>query len=400
MNEVTRVLGREEGLGGDPLTAALRREARGWLERMLHEELAVVLGGVRHERTEARQGYRHGTRPRTVTTSLGPVALEFPRGRVTAASGRTREWQSTLLPRYARRARAVDAALIGFYCAGGNQRRLARALHSLLGQGPASRSAISRVVQGLRGEYDAWRQRSLSGVAVQYLYLDAIHLHVRVLKRVEPLPVQVAVGVLADGQKVLLDLRLYVAESAAAWGDFLRGLVERGLLTPRLVIADGSKGLRRALSEVWPPLAVQRCTVHKLRNLAAHCPKRLYPAVQRDYHAIVYAADEAAARRAWVRFTGRWGRELPAVVASLEEAGDELLTFYRFPAAQWKSLRTTNIVERVIEEVRRRVKTQGSLPSTDAVLVLCYGLIATGQLPLRRIAGWKTLQRDVTRHAA
>jgi transposase-like protein len=400
MNEATTVWGTEEGLGSDPLTAAWRREARGWLERMLHEELAAVLGGARQERTGRRPAYRHGTRPRTVTTSLGPVALALPRGRGTEASGRTHECQSPLLPRSARRARAVDAALIGFSCAGGNQRRLARALGSLLGQGPASRSAISRVVQGLRGEYDAWRQRSRSGVALLYLYLDAIHLPVRVLKRVEPFPVQVAVGVLADGQQVRLDLRLSVAESAAAGGDFRRGLVERGLAVPRLVIADGRKGLRRALSEVWPAVAVQRCTGHTLWNLAAPSPKRLYPGVKRDYHAIGYAADEAAARRAWVRFTSRWGRDLPAVVASLEEGGDELLTFYRFPAAQGKSLRTTNIVERVIAEVRRRVKTQGSLPSTDAVLVLCYGLLATGQLPLRRIAGWKTLQCDVRRQAA
>ncbi len=400
MREVTATeQGWEALVGADPLTAALRREARRWIERMLHEELAAVLGSGRHERTAARQGYRHGTRRRRVTTSLGPVDLAIPRGRVQAGA-ELREWQSGLLPRYARRARAVDAALVGFYCGGGNQRRLARALRSLLADGPASRSTVSRVVRGLRQGYEAWRERPLGELGVQYLYLDAIHLHVRVLKRVEPLPVQVAVGVRPDGQKVLLDLRLYVAESAAAWGDFVRGLVERGLVAPALVITDGSKGLRRALSEIWPQAAVQRCTVHKLRNLAAHCPQRLYPAGKRDYHAIVYAADAEAARRAWGRFTRRWGRELPGVVASLEEAGEELLTFYRLPKAQWKSLRTTNIVERVLEEVRRRVKTQGSLPSTEAVLVLGYGLIATGQLPLRRIAGWRTLPRVSNRQAA
>jgi transposase-like protein len=387
-------------VGPDPLTAALRQQARTWIEEMLHAELAAVLGGQRHERTEARQGYRHGTRPRTLATSVGPVALAVPRGRLRGAGGPAAEWQSTLLPRYARRARAVDAALLGFYCAGGNTRRLQRALQSLLGAGPVSRSAVSRVVGMLRAEYATWRTRALAELGVVYLYLDAIHLHVRVLKRVEPLPVQVAVGVLADGQKVLLDLALYAAESASAWGDFLRGLLARGLGAPQLVIADGSKGLRRAVSEVWPTVAVQRCTVHKLRNLAAHCPRRLYPALKRDYHAIVYAADAAAARRAWARCTAKWQRELPAVVQSLEEGGDELLTFYRFPARQWKSLRSTNIVERVIEEVRRRVKTQGALPSVDAVLVLCYGLIATGQLALRRIPGWQTLKQLRARQAA
>lgn len=387
-------------VGPDPVTTALRGEARRWIEQMLQEELAAVLGGDRHERTPGRQGYRHGTRARTLTTSVGVVALAVPRGRVRQPAGRSAEWQSRLLPRYARRTRAVDAALAGFYCAGGNQRRLARALRSLLGDGPASRSAISRVVRALRAEYDNWRTRPLSELGITYLYLDAIHLHVRVLKRVEPLPVQVAVGVRPDGQKVLLDFRLYAAESASAWGDFLAGLVSRGLAAPALVIADGSRGLRRALEEIWPAIPVQRCTVHKLRNLAAHCPRRLYPALKRDYHAIVYAVDAAAARRAWARFVEHWGRELPAVVQSLEEAGEELLTFYRFPARQWKSLRSTNIVERVIEEVRRRVKTQGALPSADAVLVLCYGLIATGQLPLRRIAGWQQLTQALARQAA
>lgn len=396
----TRDQAWEAVVGPDPLTAALRGEARGWIERMLHEELAAVLGGQRHERTAERQGYRHGTRPRTLTTSVGVVELAVPRGRVMQPDGRRAEWQSQVLPRYARRTRAVDAAFAGFYCAGGNQRRLARALRSLLGDGPASRSAISRVVRALRVEYDVWRTRPLGELGVTYLYLDAIHLHVRVLKRVEPLPVQVAVGVLADGQKVLLDFRLYAAESASAWGDFLAGLVARGLPAPALVMADGSKGLRRALSEVWPPVPVQRCTVHKLRNLAAHCPRRVYPALKRDYHAIVYATAAAAAQRAWTQFTQRWERELPAVVQSLEEAGEELLTFYRFPARQWKSLRSTNIVERVIEEVRRRVKTQGALPSADAVLVLCYGLVATGQLALRRIAGWQQLKQVMARQAA
>lgn len=396
----TQDQGWEALVGPDPVTAALRREARGWLERMLHEELAAVLGGQRHERTPERRGYRHGTRPRTLTTSVGVVELAVPRGRVIQPDGRRGEWQSQLLPRYARRARAVDAALAGFYCAGGNQRRLARALRSLLGDGPASRSAISRVVRTLRAAYDVWRTRPLAALGITYLYLDAVHLHVRVLKRVEPLPVQVAVGVRPDGQKVLLDFRLYAAESASAWGDFLAGQVARGLGVPALVIADGSKGLRRALSAVWPAVPVQRCAVHKLRNLAAHCPRRLYPALKRDYHAIVYAADEAAARRAWARFVEHWGRDLPAVVQSLEEAGEELLTGYRFPPRQWKSLRSTNIVERVLEEVRRRVKTQGALPSADAVLVLCYGLIATGQLPLRRIAGWQQLKQVIVRQAA
>jgi transposase-like protein len=145
---------------------------------------------------------------------------------------------------------------------------------------------------------------------------------------------------------------------------------------------------------------VQRCVVHKLRNLAAYCPQRLYPAVRADYHRIVYAANEAEARRAWLRFTAKWGRELPQVVTSLEEAGSALLTFFRFPPSQWKTLRTTNAIERVIEEGRRRIKTQGVLPSVGAVVTILYGLVATGQLVLRRIDGYQDLGKVLNRAVA
>jgi transposase-like protein len=158
-------------------------------------------------------------------------------------------------------------------------------------------------------------------------------------------------------------------------------------------VIDGSKGLRAALAECWPAVAVQRCTVHKLRNLEVHAPKRLHEELRQDYRGIVYAEDERVARRAWLRFTSKWKRLCPAVVESLEEAGPELLTFYRFPESQWKSLRTTNIVERVIEEFRRRVKTQAVLPSQESALLLLYGLIASGQLKFRKLDGYQELDR-------
>jgi transposase-like protein len=158
-------------------------------------------------------------------------------------------------------------------------------------------------------------------------------------------------------------------------------------------VIDGSKGLRAALAERWPRVAVQRCTVHKLRNLEVHAPKRLHEELRQDYREIVYAEHERGARRAWLRFTSKWKRLCPAVVESLEEAGEELLTFYRFPESQWKSLRTTNIVERVIEEFRRRVKTQAVLPSQDSALLLLYGLVASGQLRFRKLDGYQDLDR-------
>jgi len=384
---------REVSLGPDPLSEALRGELRMLVERLIREELIEALGAERYERAPERRGYQHSPRERTITTGLGPVTLTVPRGRLFTPEGGSEEWQSQLLPRYARRTREVDAALIGLYLSGTNTRRVKLALKPLLKGAPLSKSAVSRVVTGLKDQYETWRTRDLSGEALKVLYLDAIWLRVRLAKKIEKLPVAVAIGVREDGTKVLLGLWAYASEGRAAWGGVLEDLAARRLPIPALVVIDGSKGLRGAVSECWPEVAVQRCTVHKLRNLEAHAPKRLHDELRQEYREIVYAEDERAARRAWLRFTTKWKKRCPAVVESLDEAGDELLAFYRFPESQWKGLRTTNIVERINEEFRRRVKTQAVLPTEDSALLLLYGLAASGQLRFRKLDGYQELDQ-------
>jgi len=385
---------REVSFGPDRLSAALRGELRMLVERMVREELIEALGAAPYERTAERRGYQHSPRERTITTGLGPVTLTVPRGRLfTTSQGGSAEWRSELLPRYARRTREVDAALAGLYLSGTNTRRVKQALKPLLKGAPLSKSAVSRVVTGLKDQYETWRARDLSAERLKVLYLDAAYLRVRLAKKIEKVPVAAAVGVRADGTKVLLGLWSYASEGRAAWAAVLEDLTARGLTVPDLVVIDGSRGLRAALAECWPQVAVQRCTVHKLRNLEAHAPKRLHDQLRQDYREIVYAEDERAARRAWLRFTAKWKKLCPAVVESLDEAGAELLTFYRFPESQWKGLRTTNIVERVIGEFRRRVKTQAVLPSQDSALLLLYGLVASGQLRFRKLDGYQELDK-------
>ncbi len=385
---------REVSFGPDPLSAALRGEMRALVERLIREELVAALGAEPYERTPERRGYQHSPRERTITTGLGPVTLTVPRGRLfAAAAGGREEWQSKLLPRYARRTREVDAALAGLYLSGTNTRRVKLALRPLLKGAPLSKSAVSRVVAGLQDQYETWRLRRLSGDVLKVLYLDAIWLRVRLAKKIEKLPVAVAIGVRDDGTKVLLGLWAYASEGRAAWGAVLEDLTARGLPVPALVVIDGGKGLRGAVTECWPNVAVQRCTVHKLRNLEAHAPKRLHEELRADYHAIVYAEREQAAQDAWLKFKAKWKKQCPSVWESLEEAGSELLTFYRFPESQWKGLRTTNIIERVNEEFRRRVKTQAVLPSGDSALLLLYGLVASGQLKFRKLDGYQELDR-------
>jgi transposase-like protein len=285
----------------------------------------------------------------------------------------------------------VNEAVVATYLAGGNTRRIRGALQPLLKSAPLSKSAVSRVIATLKDGLEAWRTCSLAGVDVICVYLDAFALRVRIAGRVVGVPVLGVVGVLADGRKHLLALDLCNGESFAAWKGCLDDLVARGLRTPFLAIIDGNAGLRRAVDEIWPRTGVQRCCVHKLRNLERKAPKHVLAEIRDDFHRIVYAANADAARAAYSAFERAWAKRCPSVVASLREGGDELLTFFTFPKPQWKSLRTTNTIERLHEEFRRRVKTQGSLPGEDAALVLLFSLVASGQIKLRRIDGWRKI---------
>jgi putative transposase len=255
-----------------------------------------------------------------------------------------------------------------------------------------AKSAVSRLVARLEQSYRQWQRHDLSAEAIVYLYLDAIYLKVRSGGRVVSLPVLVALGVRGSGEKILLSLATAGAERTAAWEALLEDLAARRLGRPRLVIADGNPGLAAALERVWPAVARQRCTVHKLRNLEGKAPQHAHAELREDYHRIVYAEDRAAAERARAAFLRKWSKHSPAVAASLEEAGEELLAFYAFPSSQGLALRTTNAIERLQQEFRRRVKTQCALPSETAALRLMFGLFASGQIRLRRIKGFRDIQ--------
>ena len=372
------------------------------IERIVREELDAELGAAPYERAEVRHGYRNGTRHRTLAGPTGPLTLTVPRATLFATGGE-REWSSKVLPRYQRRLPELNEAIAGAYLAGTNARRIKGALRPLLKAAPLSRSAVSRVVGTLKGSLDAWRSRSLEELEVVYLYLDAIALRVRNAGKVVSSPVLVAVAVLADGQKQLLSLEMCGSESNEAWKGFLDDLVARKLASPMLCVIDGNAGLRRAVQLVWPKAAVQRCAVHKLRNMQRKAPKHAQAEIADDFHEIVYAKDGKAAEAAREAFRRKWERGCSGVVRSLDEGGDELLTFYAFPKQQWKTIRTTNVIERLNGEFRRRVKTQGSLPTEDAALVLLFSLVASGQIRLRKLDGFEkiaSMLNTTTRRAA
>jgi transposase-like protein len=210
-------------------------------------------------------------------------------------------------------------------------------------------------------------------------------------------PVQAVIGVRATGEKELLELRISPSESLKSWEGVIEGLQRRGLKSPRLVMLDGNAGLIRSVREAWPEAEVQRCTKHKLENLLAKAPKHCHDELKRDYAAITHAGSREEAEKAYEAFCRKWEKLVPEVVVSLKEAGPALLTFYGFPSEMWKSLRTTNILERVNEEFRRRIKTQGSFPTEAAALALLFGLIASGTIRLRKIDGYQKLAEVLAR---
>jgi len=376
------------------LETLIRQRARGLIDAIVEEELEAVLGAACSARVgPARQGYRHGTRERTLTTSLGPTTFAMPRARVRTAEGATAEWRSELVPRYQRRSERVDEAILGVYLSGTNTRRIKGALAPLLRGGPLSKDAVSRLVGRLADDFETWRRRDLAEDQIQYLLMDGWYPKVRIGKRRVRVPVLVTLGVRADGQRVVLDLRLAGDESTAAWRDVIRSVVERQVGRPVLAIIDGSAGLAAALREQWPTLAIQRCTAHKLRNLEAKAPVRLREELAEDYRRMIYAESRTAVEQARTRFGKKWRLRCPAVVECVDEAGDDLFTFLRFPKLQWKALRTTNALERINGEFRRRTKTQASLPGQEAVLLLLFGLLRSGHVKLRKIDGWQEMAR-------
>jgi putative transposase len=383
----------------DPIETEVRARAREFIQELICGELDAALGRPRYGRGQKAgdegggvgvAGHRHGSRTRSLTGTFGPVEIEVPRARLNTPEGKTAEWKSQALPAYQRRTRAVDALLASCYLAGTNTRRVRRALAALFG-GAVGKDTVSRTWRKVKGDWDAWNARSLADEPIVRLILDGTVVRVRLDRKATSISLLVVLGVREDGQKVLLAIKSMGSESAEAWRSVLDDLVRRGLRRPEFLIVDGAAGLDKAIAAVWDGVPVQRCTVHKHRNLLAHAPERLHEEITADYNDIIYEAtcEEIAARRK--AFIRKWRLKHRAVADSLEEAGERLFAFTRLPPSQWRSARTTNAIERLHEEFKRRIKTQTVLPSADTAAMLFWALLASGQISMRKVDGWQTL---------
>jgi transposase-like protein len=318
-----------------------------------------------------------------------------PRARIEDEAGRVSEWRSKALPRYQRLTKTAGALIASVYLAGTNTRRVKCALFALF-KGAVSKDVVSRAWRKVKGDWDAWCARSLADEDIIRLILDGTVIKTRLDKKATNISVLAAIGVRRDGQKVLLSIKNMGGESTAAWRQFLDDLEKRGLKRPQFVIVDGAPGLEAALVALWgDDLPIQRCTVHKHRNLLAHAPKHMHEELGNDYRDMIYAdtaAEVETRRKAFVR---NWRLKCRAVADSLEEAGDRLFTFTRLDPSQWKAARTTNAIERLNEEFRRRIKTQAVLPCAETVPMLLWALLAAGQITMRKVDGWQTLDKAI-----
>jgi putative transposase len=384
----------------DPIESGVRERVREFIDELIRQELDDALARPRYGRREkgvaggevdaGLAGHRHGSRTRSLTGTFGKVEITVPRARLAGADGRTSEWKSKGLRSYQRRTLAADAVIAGAYLAGTNTRRVRRALAALFG-GAVGKDTVSRVWRKVKTDWDGWNGRSLADEPIVRLILDGTVVRVRLDRQATSISLLVVIGVRADGQKVLVSVKAMGGESAEAWRTVLDDLIGRGLRRPEFLIVDGAAGLDKAIAAVWHGVPVQRCTVHKHRNLLGHAPERLHEEITSDYNDMIYAetpAEIAARRRAFIR---KWRVKHRAVAESLEEAGDRLFTFTRLPPSQWRSARTTNAIERLHEEFKRRIKTQTVLPSAGTAAMLFWALLASGQINMRKVDGWQTL---------
>jgi len=378
----------------DPIEAELRERVRRFLEEMVEQEATAALGRGRYQRGAAI-GYRNGSRARRLLGSFGPVEITVPRARLLSTDGSSREWHSAVLPRYARMTKQAEALIAAAYLAGTNTRRVKRALAALF-KGAVSKDIVSRVWRKVKADWEAWTHRDLAGEDIVRLILDGTVVRTRFDRKATSISLLVVLGIRRDGQKILLAVKNMGGESEAAWRGVLDDLISRGLKTPEFLIIDGAAGLEKALAALWPEVPTQRCTVHKHRNLLAHAPEALHEEISADYNDMIYAKTpkEIEARRK--SFIRKWRLKCRAVADSLAEAGDRLFSFTRLPESQWKSARTTNAVERLHEEFKRRIKTQTVLPSAETAAMLFWSLLASGQIAMRKVDGWQTLAQKLT----
>lgn len=373
-----------------PIDEIVREGARRMLAAALQAEVAAYVARfadqVDHDghRLVVRNGYHA---ERTVLTSAGAVEVKAPRvndRRVDPGTGERQRFSSAILPAWARKSPRMNEVLPLLYLHGLSSGDFAPALEQFLGTGAGlSASAITRLTGQWQDEAKAFAGRDLSGVDYVYLWVDGIHLKVRLEQ--EKLCLLVMVGVRADGRKELVALTDGYRESAESWADLLRDCRRRGMRAPKLAVGDGALGFWKAVREVFPDTREQRCWFHKQANILAALPKSAHPGATAAMKEIYNAEDIDRAQVAIKAFAVDYGAKYPKAVAKIVDDADVLLEFYKYPAEHWIHLRTTNPIESTFATVRLRTKVTKGPGSRAAGMAMAFKLIEAAQARWRKV---------------
>ena len=351
----------------EPELDVLRAGVRVLAEAVMDLEVEQHLGASRHERSPERDGHRNGYRERAWDTRVGTIALRVPRVRDGSY------FPSLLEPR-TRAERALVAVVQEAYVGGVSTRRVDGLVKSL-GLDGVSKSQVSRLCATLDAEVERFRTRSLTGL-YPYLWVDATFVKARVDCRVVSQAVVVAVGVRADGVREVLGVDVGPSEDGAFWLAFLRGLVARGLSGVQLVTSDAHEGLRQAIGAVLHGAGWQRCRVHFLRNALALVPKTAQALVAATIRTVFAQPTAEAARQQWRQVADGFRTRWPRLATLLDEAEADVLTYLAFPREHWRQLWSTNPLERLNKELKRRTDVVGIFPNPAAVVRLVGALLA------------------------
>lgn len=336
------------------------------IEEFLETRRTEALGAESYERTEGRNGHRGGSYRRRLKTRWGEVEIRIPR----LAEG---SYDLEIVDRWGRRQAALDEAIGRLFLAGVSTRRLERVAEELWGIG-LSRSQVSEVTKALDARVVAFRAQRIPDT-VRYLLLDGISAKVREVG-VEGKVFLVAYGIHADGRREILGFVLADSESGPAWRDFLGDLKARGLRGRhlRLITIDGGKGLAQGVREIYPLIPVQRCLVHKVRNVLATCKRRNKAQVAKSLRTVWAAQNRREALRAVKAFADEWLVEEERAVRTLKRDLHQCMTYLEFPEEDHKSIRTTNALERAFREVRRRTRPMGVYVNAASADRIMYGV--------------------------
>ena len=338
-----------------------------YLTSLMNAELTHYLGRDHYERIEGSTNHRNGSYDRRFTLKgLGEVKVNVPRDR-------QGEFKSQVIPASQQYEKELRQDLSMMFLTGVSTRSLSMMTDRLIGR-RISPAEISNANKELIDSIEKWRNRDLSDEAIKYMFLDGVNFDMRIGKTVEKVPVLVAVGVTESNLKRVLGFQSGDKESAPTWREFFKDLKKRGLDSSKVVlgIMDGLPGLEKVFKEEFTSAKVQRCQVHVARNVLAKAPKKLKKTVADDLRSIFYASSKEKALEFFKLFKMKWQRDLPSAVKCLENSVDSCLTFFMCPDEEWISLRTTNIIERLNKEFRRRTKPMEIVAGENA----CYTLLA------------------------